>query len=161
VSRPRCSRASRRAGTTRVQQPLNAPAKVKDTDYSLDIQYRIGDLTLGSTTAYQKETQDNTQDLFLTAKYFWNELTGAGNPGAPPPFYNFQTVTIDSRQLSEEIKLASPTDQTFSYLVGLFYSDTEIKGGYYRTFVPARQFTDHLRDQDHGSVRARYAELRR
>ena len=122
--------------------PLNAPAKVKDTDYSLDIQYRIGDLTLGSTTAYQKETQDNTQDLFLTAKYFWNELTGAGNPGAPPPFFNFQTVTIDSRQLSEEIKLASPTDQTFSYLVGLFYSDTEIKGGYYRTFVPAWQFTD-------------------
>jgi iron complex outermembrane receptor protein len=122
--------------------PLNAPAKVKDTDYSLDIQYRIGDLTLGSTTAYQKETQDNTQDLFLTAKYFWNELTGAGNPGAPPPFYNFQMVTIDAKQLSEEIKLASPTDQTFSYLVGLFYSDTEIKGGYYRTFVPAWQFTD-------------------
>lgn len=136
--------------------PLNAPAKVKDTDYSLDIQYRIGDLTLGSTTAYLREKQDNTQDLFLTARYFWNVLTGAGSdPAAPPPFFNFQTVMIDAKQLSEEIKLASPTDQNFSYLVGLFYSDTEIKGGYYRTFVPAWQFTDTTSETKTTDVYAR------
>lgn len=39
--------------------PLNVPDRVKDTDYSLDVQYRIGDLTLGSTTAYRHETQKN------------------------------------------------------------------------------------------------------
>jgi iron complex outermembrane receptor protein len=124
--------------------PLNAPVHVKDTDFSADIQYRIGDLTLGSTTAYQHEEQDNIQDLFLTAQYYWNNLTNptGSDPNAPPPFYNFQETRIDIKQLSEELKLASPTDQTFSYLVGVFYSDTKIQGGYSREFVPAWQVTD-------------------
>lgn len=124
--------------------PIQGYSKVKDTDYSLDVQYRIGDLTLGSTTAYQRETQDNGQDVFLVAGYYWNNLTNpSGNdPNAPPPFFNMQTTTIGIRQLSEEIKLASPTDRDFSYLIGLFYSDTKVTDLYDRSFVPAWQYTD-------------------
>ena len=122
----------------------NVPDRVKDTDYSLDVQYRIGDLTLGSTTAYQHETQNNQQDLFLTNTYWWNNLTNptGTDPNAPPPFFNAQNTLIDIKQLSEELKLVSPTDRDFSYLVGLFYSDTKIDGVYNRPFVPAWQLTD-------------------
>ena len=50
--------------------PISVYSDVKDTDYSLDVQYRIGDLTLGSTTAYQHEVQTNVQDLFAVDNYF-------------------------------------------------------------------------------------------
>jgi len=121
--------------------PVNAYSKVKDDDYSLDIQYRIGDLTLGSTTAFQHDKQENVQDLFAVDGYFWNELTGAPGSGAPP-FYNFQKQNMDIKQFSEELKLASPTDQTFSYLVGLFYSDMKISLQQTRDLLPALQNLD-------------------
>ena len=124
--------------------PIQASSKVKDTDFSADIQYRIGDLTLGSTTAYQHEEQVNVQDLFLVADYFWNNLTNptGSDPNAPPPFFNHQTTSLDIKQLSEELKLVSPTDQTFSYLVGVFFSDTKVEMLYDRELVPAWQLTD-------------------
>ena len=124
--------------------PVEGFSNVKDTDFSADIQYRIGDLTLGSTTAYQHEKQLNGQDLFLVATYFWNNLTNpsGSDPAAPPPFFNMQTTDIDIKQFSEELKLASPTDRDFSYLVGLFYSDTKVRGLYLRDLVPAYHDTD-------------------
>jgi len=124
--------------------PVNAYSNVDDTDFSLDLQYRLGGLTLGSTTAYQHEKQVNVQDLFAVDGFFWNELTGAGSgdPNAPPPFYNTQTQHMDIKQLSEELKLASPTDQTFSYLVGVFYSDTKISYQLDRGLLPAFQNVD-------------------
>jgi len=122
--------------------PVEAFSNVKDTDGSLDVQWRVGGLTLGSTTAYQHEQQLNVQDLFAVNSYFWNELTGAGNPGAPPPFFNQQTQHIDIKQFSQELKLLSPTDQTFSYLVGMFYSDMKIHYVLERGLLPAFQNLD-------------------
>ena len=108
--------------------PVNAFSTVKDTDFSLDLQYRRGGLTFGSTTAYMHEVQVNVQDLFAVDNFFWNLLTGAGSgaPGTPPPFYNFQRLDIDVKQVSQEFKIASDTDRTVSYLAGLFYSDTKV-----------------------------------
>ena len=126
--------------------PIEGSSRVKDTDFSADIQYSLGDLTLGSTTAYQHEKQVNVQDLFLVATYFFNTLTGApcaaDGTGAVPCFGNRQTTDIDIKQFSEELKLASPTDRDFSYLVGLFYSDTKVRGLYYRDLAPAWHDTD-------------------
>jgi len=116
--------------------PVDPYSNIKDSDVSLDVQYRLGDLTLGSTTAYQYEKQTNVQDLFTVNNYFWNLLTGAPGSGAPP-FNNTQTQFIDVKQLSEELKLASPTNQPFSYLVGLFYSDTTVNLTLDRALLPA------------------------
>jgi iron complex outermembrane recepter protein len=116
--------------------PISAYSNVKDADVSLDVQYRLGNLTLGSTTAYQHEEQVNVQDLFAVNNFFWNLLSGAPGSGAPP-FYNIQTQAIDVKQLSEELKLASPTDQPFSYLVGMFYSDTKVSLQLGRALFPA------------------------
>ena len=113
--------------------PINVFSDVRDTDFSADIQYRIGGLTLASTTAYQHENQINQQDLFAVNSYFWNVLT----QGNAPPFYNEQTQFIDIKQVSEELKLVSPVDQPLSYLVGLFYSDTWIAYTEERALLPA------------------------
>jgi iron complex outermembrane recepter protein len=122
--------------------PIDVYSYVQDTDYSMDIQYRIGTLTLGSTTAYQHEKSNNVQDLFAVDNFFWNMLTGAPGPMAPPPFYNTQTQLLDSKQVSEELKLVSATDQPFSYLVGVFYSDNKVDLQVTRDFVPAWWDTD-------------------
>jgi iron complex outermembrane receptor protein len=121
--------------------PIDVYSNVSDRDYSLDMQYRLGDLTLGSTTAYQHEVQANVQDLFAVDNFFWNLLSGAPGSGAPP-FFNTQTQSIDSKQISEELKLASPTDRPFSYLFGLFYSDTKVAMQLERGLLPAFQNTD-------------------
>jgi len=131
-----------------------AGAHIQDTDASINLEYRLGGgLTLTSTTAYQYETQTNIQDLFALATYFSNNLAaGFTNfflnilhlPGVPPgtpagwaPFNNTQTQIEDVKQVSEELKLASPTDQDLSYLAGFFYSDQQVGLDEVRTFTPA------------------------
>lgn len=121
--------------------PIDVYSNVADTDYSLDVQYRIGGLTLSSTTAYQHEVQTNVQDLFAVSNYFWNLLSGAPGSGAPP-FYNIQTQFIDVKQVSEELKVASPTNQPFSYVAGLFYSDNKVGLQFARALFPALDNTD-------------------
>ncbi len=129
-----------RLGNLDYSSPAKAYSNVKDAEESLDIQWNVGGLTLGSTTAYQHEEQVNAQDLFAVNSYFWNDLTGAGTPGNPtPPFFDIQTQNIDIKQFSEELKLLSPTDQPFSYLVGMFYSDTKVNYTLDRGLLPAFQ----------------------
>jgi len=107
--------------------PANAYARIKDADFSLNIDYRMGDLTFGSTTAYQHETQTNVQDLFAVNAYFFNELAGGTDLNSfPPGFNNLQTQHNDVKQVSQEFKLASSTDRDFSYLLGAFYSDSKV-----------------------------------
>jgi len=121
--------------------PIEARARAEDRDATLNIEYRIGDLTFGSITAYQHEIQNNTQDLFAIASYFWNELTGAPGSGAPP-FYNVQAIGENINQFSQEFKLASPTNQALSYLVGAFYSDTRVREQQTRNLLPAYDNVD-------------------
>lgn len=110
----------------------DAGQTTKDTDGSLTINYQIGDLTLGSTTAYQHETAHQVQDLFAVNNYTFTMLTGGALP-----FDNRQRLDLDSKQLSEELKLVSPTDWNFSYVVGVFYSDAQVSLRHRRSLVPA------------------------
>ena len=107
-----------------------------DHDFNLDLNWNLGGgYTLASTTAYQHEEQQQTQDLFAVGAYFFEELTG-GAVGLNI-FNNTQTQFEHVRQLSEELKLVSPADQTFSYVVGLFYSGTSVDEVYLRGLPPA------------------------
>ena len=118
--------------------PVHSGATITDKDFSAIINYRFGGFTLTSTTAYQRETQDNIQDLFAVNSYFWNVLTGAGSPGNPvPPFFNFQEQVENIKQLSEEVKLVSPSADSFNYVLGLFYSDTKVDEQESRGLLPA------------------------
>jgi len=118
--------------------PVKSGAHITDYDFSAIVNYRLGGgFTLSSTTAYQHEKQDNIQDLFAVDAFFWNVLTGAGAPGHPPPFYNFQEQLEKITQLSEELKLVSPSSDAFSYVVGLFYSDSKVDLTNSRALLPA------------------------
>ena len=125
---------------------LDSGSDIEDSSFSMNVNYRFGDMTLGSTTAYQQETQDNIQDLFVNSSYFSNNLSDAfkaiigpipGSPGTWAPFYNSQSQSILVKQTSQEFKLLSPTDRSFSYLVGVFFSDQQADLGTARTFTPA------------------------
>jgi iron complex outermembrane recepter protein len=109
-----------------------AGADHRDGDYSVIIEDRLdGGYTLTSTTAYTDEKQNQTQDLFAVDNFFWNTLTGQ------TVFYNTQNQVASVQQKSEEIKIVSPTNQTVSWLAGLFYSDNSVDEVYVRTLPPA------------------------
>ena len=95
-----------------------AGSTYRDTDYSAIVNYRLpGGYTLASTTAYTQENQHQVQDLFAVNEYYWTVLTGT-----PTTVYNNtqQQITTVS-QTSEELKLLSPADQTFSWLSGFLF----------------------------------------
>ncbi len=119
----------------------SAGASHRDADFSLTIEDLLGGgYTLASTTAFQQEKQAQTQDLFAVDNFFWNSLTGNNVhiPGHPlAPFFNTQSQVSTVKQLSEELKLVSPTDLPFSWLAGAFYSDTNVDETYIRSLPPA------------------------
>lgn len=107
-----------------------------DADLGVNLEYRLGDLTLTSTTAYQHETRQSRQDLFAVNEYFGD--VGAAALHAPSlAFNNMQTEYVNVGQLSEELKVASPIDQPFNYIAGVFYSDTQVHLNQIRLFIPA------------------------
>jgi iron complex outermembrane receptor protein len=110
----------------------------KDQDASVILDYRFGNgSTLTSTSAYQRETQQQVQDIFAVDVYYWNVLTPTGPPFGPP-FYNTQSQNEVVTQGSEEIKLASAVDQPLSYLLGAFVSSTKVDEIYLRELPPAQ-----------------------
>jgi iron complex outermembrane receptor protein len=120
-------------GNLNYSSPVTDEASVhRDTDYTLTIEDRLaGGYTLASTTAYQQERQNNTQDLFVLDDFFWNLLTGQ------TVFFNTQTTDLFVKQTSEELKLLSPQGRPVDWLIGAFYSDSSVDESYVRTLPPA------------------------
>jgi iron complex outermembrane receptor protein len=125
---------------------LDAGSNIEDLNFTANVDYRVGDLTLGSTSAYQHEIIANIQDIFVNSSYFSNNFRNAfaaiigpipGSPGSWATFNNFQSQAIDVRQISQEFKVVSPTDRSFNYVVGVFFSDQKVDLGTGRTFTPA------------------------
>ena len=65
-------------------------ANLSDQMYSINVDYRIGGLTLSSTTAFLHEHQFNYQDLFVNSSFYSNSfrdafstLFWAASPGRP------------------------------------------------------------------------------
>jgi iron complex outermembrane recepter protein len=121
------------------KSPVNSAGAVhKDQDTSVILNYRFGNgSTLTSTSAYQRETQQQVQDIFAVDVYYWNVLTPNGPPFGPP-FFNTQSQNETVTQSSEEIKLVSALDQPVSYLLGAFYSNTKVDELYVRELPPAQ-----------------------
>jgi iron complex outermembrane receptor protein len=118
-----------------------------DNDGQLDLNFNLGGgYTLTSTSAYQHENQRQIQDLFATSLYFFDTLlTGMPVKAPPPPITTPGPPFFDDQQYqgevitqkSEELKLVSPADQTFSYVAGFFYSDISVAENYQRPFAGA------------------------
>jgi iron complex outermembrane receptor protein len=134
---------------------LNSGSNIEDLNFTANVDYRLGDLTLGSTTAYQHEIIANLQDIFVNSSYFSNNFRDAfaaiigtppGSPGTWANFYNTQYQAIDVQQTSQEFKVVSPTDRPFNYVVGAFFSDQKVDLGTGRTFTPAETDYDVATD---------------
>ena len=111
-----------------------AGSTYRDTDYSAIIDYRLpGGYSLTSTTAYTREDQHQVQDIFAVNEYYWTVLTGTPTT----VFNNTQQQITTVSQTSEELKILSPVDQSFSWLAGFFYSDTTVNEHGLRTFPAA------------------------
>ena len=118
-------------GNTSYASPVDMGSRYEDADGSVVANYRLGGLTLTSTTSYFHEKQFQSQDLFETNVYFFNFLTG----GHAPPFNDLQSNDGYVRQVTQEFKLASDASKPLSYLLGAFYSDTTVNGYGLRQFV--------------------------
>lgn len=110
-----------------------AGAHLDDADGQLTLNYYIGGYTISSTTAYQRERQKNVQDLFAVDGFFFQTLCGCN------VFLNTQTQTETIQQTTEELKIVSPANRRFSYVAGLFYSDSQVDEHYLRTLPPAAE----------------------
>ena len=111
-----------------------AGSTYRDTDYSAIIDYRLpGGYALTSTSAYTREDQHQVQDIFAVNQYYWTVLTGTPTT----VFNNTQQQVATVSQTSQELKITSPVDRTFSWLSGFFYSRTTIDEHGLRTFPPA------------------------
>jgi len=111
--------------------PVHMSARSQDRDVSLNIDKRIGDYTLTSTTAKQTEKQHNVQDVPMAAVYFLDVLRQGVIPdpsaGGPPLFDDSQSFDLKPTQFTQEFKIASPANQAVSYVAGLFYSDSQVQ----------------------------------
>jgi iron complex outermembrane recepter protein len=121
-------------------------ANISDQIYSVNVDYRVGDLKLSSTTAYLHEHQFNYQDLFVNSSFYSNNFRDAfaaiigpipGSPGTWANFDNEQTQDITVNQTSQEFRLASSPENPFNYVAGLFYSDQTVDMVATRTLTPA------------------------
>lgn len=130
-------------------------SNIEDLNFSINANYRLGDLTLGSTTAYQHEIVANVQDLFVNSSFFSNNFRDAfaaligplpGSPGTWADFNNTQYQGIDVLQTSQEFKLVTPSEWRLSYVLGLFFSDQKVDMLATRTFTPA--LTDYYVSTD-------------
>jgi iron complex outermembrane recepter protein len=138
-----------------IDTPVTGSSDINDRNGTLDVNYRIGNLTLGSTTAYQHESAFNVQDLFVNSAFYSNNFRNAfdaiigpipGSPGTWATFFNDQTQAIDVRQTSEELKLTSPVEDAFNYVVGFFYSDQKVSLDARRSLTPAATNYDTAAD---------------
>ena len=115
----------------------DAGAIITDRDASLNVNYQLGDLTFGSTSAFQSESERDTQDLFNVDEYFFNVLTDGH-----ASFDNNQVIDNEVRQFSQEFKVTSPAEDQFNYVAGLYASDLSVTSETRRVGLPPA--TDEL-----------------
>jgi len=120
-------------GNTKLSTHTTMVSRYEDKDTSAVLNWRLGDLTLTSTTAYSHEGQYQTQDTFLGndpnwALKFETFLNAIGQlPSSMVlPYSNLQSAQGYVSQTSQEFKLATDAKKPLSALVGLFYSDMTV-----------------------------------
>lgn len=79
---------------------------------SLQADYRLGDFTLTSITAYRASEMTQLSDI----------------DHAPINIFNNSDGGLDSHQFTQELRLTSPAGERLEYVAGLFYYKTDIKG---------------------------------
>ena len=118
-------------GNTHYASPVHMHARNYDHDASLTLNYHLGEYTITSVTAFQREAQQAVQDIFLDAVYFFDVLA-ADNGVAAPHFDDTQRFTQIVEQTTEELRIVSPIDGPLSFIAGAYYSSNPVTVDYLR-----------------------------
>ena len=128
-------------GNTNYASPTQMGSRYQDIDGSFVVNWHLPGATVTSTTALFRENQHQTQDVF-EGNVAWASIFEGFlyNIGAIPaalnqPFNNLQTAYGHVSQTTEELKIASDTHQTVSYILGAFYSDLTVDQSEYRNWT--------------------------
>ncbi|WDS35037.1 TonB-dependent receptor [Pseudoxanthomonas sp.] len=126
-------------GNTDYNSPVDMRAQTSGSDFSANVDWRLGDYTISSTTAYQRERQHMVQDAGAVATYWEDgltdamcDLTGAAAFCAAS-WDNAQHIILKPTTKSQEFKIASPLDGPVSFVAGVFYSETDVWSSGLRT----------------------------
>ena len=87
-----------------------ADTKVRGVSGQAD--YKLGDFTLTSITAYRKSQMTQLSDI----------------DHAPIDIFNFSDGGLDSDQFTQEFRITSPSGGKLEYVAGLYYLDTHVEG---------------------------------
>lgn len=100
------------------------------------VEYDFGWANLVSSTSFGKSDQEFTLDAVPILGMALNFLFGAIHPGFPPPFppkltdafiAPFQDQETDLRKFTQEVRLASPSNDKFEWMAGVYYTHEEGK----------------------------------
>jgi len=87
-----------------------ANTKVRGVSGQAD--YKLGDFTLTSITAYRKSQMTQLSDI----------------DHAPIDIFNYSDGGLDSDQFTQEFRITSPSGGKLEYVAGLYYLDTHVDG---------------------------------
>lgn len=101
----------------------NGWAKTKDKGVSLRLDYDLATLGTLSSLSNYSESEQPRNDIFL----------GSPQTNVVPSVTAFNAYTdIQTKYWSQEVRLVSPGDQTFTYLLGAIYTDSDLFQPYAR-----------------------------
>ncbi len=132
----------------------NSPSEDDYEIYSADVDWNFGFATLESVTSFSHRESatgsseasvgvDFQNSLFVTACIFTNPTCTAPDTTA------FLTSSIfladlDQDIWTQELRLVSPSDQPLRWIVGGFYTDSDLKAGGHRETTPVARFANDL-----------------
>lgn len=95
-------------GADNLEGAWNSPIynNTKTTGATLQVDYAIGEYDLTSISAWRNGKYDGSMD----------------SDSSPYPFYEQNLFVLDGDQYTQELRLASPTEGRFEYVVGAFFS---------------------------------------
>lgn len=107
------------ATNTNINSNTNTHADDDNGGVSAQLDWSVGDHTLTSISAYRKWKNGQIQDFDRTSSSLNKQIVDNGK--------------LDFDQISEEVRLASPTGQFLEYVTGLYYLHTVDDEVYSRT----------------------------
>ncbi|WP_165799691.1 TonB-dependent receptor [Sphingomonas oleivorans] len=112
--------------TEQFAQDTHPFATVKSEGIQANISYHLGDYTLTSVTAYKHQKNYSQSDLDYTSL----------------PIFSYNRNFLTADQISQEIRLNSPTGGFLDYVVGVYFFDLDVHaeerqgGTFFRTDLP-------------------------
>jgi iron complex outermembrane recepter protein len=111
--------------------------QVESAGHSLTLDWDFGEYTLTSITALREWNEDFDEDV--------------DNRPTDPLLFD-QAGTLDQEQFTQEVRIASPVDDRFNYVVGAFYFQQEVTRAYERGFLGNTTFTDFTVDTENWAL---------